>query len=93
MALWDGKGRFVRVWGLCHLKRKYLSSIKGTGSISPVERLSLQGDIIYARSSEDRSAGNPDNDVGIELDGTARYKLDDNLSLMGGVAYLIAGDW
>ena len=70
-----------------------LLAIKGTGSISPVERLSLQGDIIYARSSEDRSAGNPDNDVGIELDGTARYKLDDNFSLMGGIAYLITGDW
>ena len=56
-------------------------------------RLSLKGDIIYARSSEDRSAGNPDNDVGIELDGTARYKLDDNFSLMGGIAYLITGDW
>lgn len=70
-----------------------LIAIKGTGSISPVDRLSLQGDIIYANSSEDSTPLNSSNDIGVELDGTARYKLDDNLSLMGGVGYLITGDW
>ncbi len=70
-----------------------LFAIKGTGSISPIDRLSLQGDIIYARSTEDPSLANTSKDIGVELDGTARFKLDDNLSLMGGVGYLFTGDW
>ncbi len=70
-----------------------LFAIKGTGSISPIDRLSLQGDIIYAKSAEDFSTANPNDDIGVELDGTARFKLDDNLSLMGGIGYLMTGDW
>jgi hypothetical protein len=70
-----------------------LLAIKGTGSINPIDRLNLQADIIYAMSAEDKSTANPNDDVGIELDGTARFKLDDNLSFMGGIGYLITGDW
>jgi hypothetical protein len=70
-----------------------LLAIKGTGSISPVERLSLQADVIWAQSAEDSSTAFPEKDIGVELDGTARYKLDDNFSLMTGIGYLIAGDF
>jgi hypothetical protein len=70
-----------------------LIAIKGTGSISPVNRLSLQADLIWAQSAEDSSATNSSNSIGVELDGTARYKIDDNLSIMGGIGYLMAGDW
>ena len=71
-----------------------LLAIKGTGSISPINRLSLQGDLIYARSREPNvSSANTSKDIGVELDGSARFKLDDNLSLMGGIGYLMTGDW
>jgi hypothetical protein len=70
-----------------------LLAIKGTGKISPVERLSLQGDVIWARSTEDASAAVTEKDIGVELDGTVRYAVDDNFSLLAGIGYLIAGDW
>jgi hypothetical protein len=70
-----------------------LLAIKATGSISPVERLSLQADVIWAQSAEDSSTAFPEKDIGVELDGTARYKLDDNFSLMTGIGYLMAGDF
>jgi hypothetical protein len=69
-----------------------LIAIKGTGNISPIDRLSLQADVIYAMSAED-SAANSNDDIGVELDGSARYKIDDNLSVMGGIGYLLTGDW
>jgi len=70
-----------------------LFAIKGTGSISPVDRLNLQADVIWAQSTEDSSTTVQEKDVGIELDGTARYKLDDNFSVMTGIGYLLAGDF
>jgi hypothetical protein len=70
-----------------------LIAIKGTGSISPVDRLSLEGDVIWAQSAEDSSSSNSSSDIGVELDGIVRFKLDDNLSLMGGIGYLMTGDW
>ncbi|MGH7274875.1 MAG: hypothetical protein ACREIQ_10515 [Nitrospiria bacterium] len=69
-----------------------LKAIKGTGSISPVERLNLQADIIYAKASGAQYGGGSTN-IGWELDGTARYKLDDNFTLMTGIGYLVAGDF
>ena len=32
-------------------------------------------------------------DIGLELDGTAKYQLDENFHVMGGIGYLIAGDF
>lgn len=69
-----------------------LKAFKGTASISPVARLNLQGDVIYARASGAQFGGG-DTEIGWELDGTARYKLDDNLSVMTGIGYLIADDY
>ncbi len=70
-----------------------LLALKGTGSFSPMDRMILQGDVIWARSAEDSSATIAEKEVGVELDGTIRYKLDDNLSFMAGVGYLLAGDF
>ncbi|HEX9756534.1 MAG TPA: hypothetical protein VGB26_01885 [Nitrospiria bacterium] len=70
-----------------------LLAVKGTGSMSPMERLTLQGDVIWARSAEDRSATINEKDVGVEIDGTAKIQLDENLSFLAGIGYLIAGDF
>ncbi len=70
-----------------------LLAVKATGSITPVDRLSFQGDIIWARSAENSSTTVQEKDIGVELDGTARYRVDDNFSLMTGIGYLITGDF
>lgn len=69
-----------------------LKAIKGTASISPVDRLNLQADVIYAKASGAQFGGG-DTEIGWELDGTAKYQVDDNLSVMTGIGYLIADDY
>jgi hypothetical protein len=50
---------------------------------------------IWARASEDPdgSAGPGGEDYGIELDATVTWSLTKNLSLLGGIGYLLAGDY
>jgi hypothetical protein len=49
---------------------------------------------IWARASEDPDGGTGPGgeDFGIELDATVTWSLTKNLSLLGGVGYLLAGD-
>ena len=47
---------------------------------------------IYAKATEDAGAGT-DTDIGIELDATLTWTLTKRLSALGGVGYLIAGDF
>lgn len=70
-----------------------LLAVKATGTASPMERLSLEGDVIFARSAEDNNTTVASKDVGVELDGIARYNLDEYTSVTGGVGYLITGDY
>lgn len=65
-----------------------IKAVKASASMSPVERLTLQGDVIYARASS-RTGGGANTEIGWELDGVARYQLDDNFSIMAGIGYLI----
>ena len=46
---------------------------------------------IYAQSTEDSALGN--SDIGIELDVMVTWALTKRLSAMGGIGYLIAGDY
>jgi hypothetical protein len=49
---------------------------------------------IWARAAEDPDdAGPGGEDFGIELDATVTWSLTKNLSLLGGVGYLLAGDY
>ncbi len=59
----------------------------------PMERVTLQADVIWAQSAEDASAVVAEKDIGIELDGTAKIQIDENLSFLAGIGYLITGDF
>lgn len=48
---------------------------------------------IYAKSTEEPVALNGDTDIGIELDATLTWALTKRLSAMGGIGYLISGDY
>jgi hypothetical protein len=55
-------------------------------------RVSLDFAGIWARSVEEPVVDG-DTDIGIELDGTVTYTLTKNLTALGGVGYLVSGDF
>jgi hypothetical protein len=56
------------------------------------ESRSLGIAIIWAKTAENASTTVASRNLGVELDGNASMKLDDNLQLTAGVGYLFAGD-
>ena len=61
-----------------------------TGSLSPMEGVTLSA--IVADATADETASGWDDDVGREYDVTAKVKLMDNLTYMATIAWLDAGD-
>ena len=62
-------------------------------TLKPMDKLTVKADIWYANLVEEIAvAGNMEDDLGIEFDLKATYKVLDNLKLDVVAAYLVAGD-
>ena len=68
-----------------------LTALKLSGSVMPMDKVTLDAAAIWAQASEDNAAG--ENAIGIELDGVATYNITDNAHLKAAVGYLIADDF
>jgi hypothetical protein len=68
-----------------------LTAAKLSGSSTIMKKVTLEAAAIWAQATEDNSAG--ENSIGWELDGTAKYLFQENFHLLGGIGYLIAGDF
>ncbi|MBI3359178.1 MAG: hypothetical protein HY201_02930 [Nitrospirae bacterium] len=69
-----------------------IMAVKVSADCAKDEKRSLGVAIIWAETTENASAAISSRDLGVEVDGNATIKLDDNLELAAGVGYLIAGD-
>jgi hypothetical protein len=67
-----------------------LTGIKISAGMNPMPRVGVDAALIWAQLSEDNAAG--EKDLGVELDGNARLKLDENSTIFAGVGYLFSGD-
>ncbi len=65
-------------------------AFNGGVTVKPVDKLTLSGDVWYAMLAEEDANGN--DELGLELDGKAKYALMDNLNLELVFAYLFSGD-
>lgn len=72
-------------------------AVKLHADLTPIDKLTVGGAVIYARMAELCSPANimfiplqcQDRTIGYELDANAKYAVDDNLSFSAGAGYLI----
>jgi len=69
-----------------------IKAVKLSADCVKEETRSLGAAIIWAETEEDASLTNTSRNLGVELDGNATMKLDENLKLTAGIGYLFAGN-
>lgn len=65
-------------------------ALNGGVKVKPMENLTVKGDVWYMMLAEDDAAGN--DELGLEFDGVATYKMFDKMNIDIILAYLVAGD-
>lgn len=68
-----------------------LTALKVSGSKEVMDKTTLDVAAIWAQASEDNASG--ENAIGIELDVVAKYSVTDSFHFLGGVGYLMTGDF
>ncbi len=78
--------------GSLDVGQRGIIAVKVSTDCAKDEKRSLGVALIWAKTAQDASLTNTSRNLGVELDGNATIKLDENLELASGVGYLIAGD-
>ncbi len=69
-----------------------LTAVKLSGSAKTMDKLTLDGAVIWAQSTEENPT-TEESAIGIEVDATAKWNFTESLHLLGGIGYLIADDF